>query len=363
MKKVVICVAGALVVLVIAVLLRQKNTPTLVAMLPLTGTAAYIGEDEKIGIEIARNEIGHDIEVVYEDTQAKADVALNILQRRGSVEGKRLFYVSTTPPTVTTLEAIKNNEWDALVFAIATMPGLTKGFQFATRIYPTAETEARLHAQFVIKSKFRNVAVVYLKMSAIEAGVQCFSREIEKDGVSVTIRESFTDTDKDFRTILQKISRFNVDAIYIGGYAPHFESFILQAHELGISKPVMAGIATAQLKPKTVDEFERYKNVVFPAADIYINPNREDVKQFVVEMAKKGRPINFEAAYAYDTAKMFFLAANKTGNGSAQELLKEILLLAPYKGVTGVIRFDENRDAILELNLCRFAEGGIEEVR
>ena len=91
------------------------------------------------------------------------------------------------------------------------------------------------------------------------------------------------------------------------------------------------------------------KNVTFSAPAFYFNQDNPEVKVLAEALQKKGKQLNYEAAYAYDTMKMFIQAVEKATEKTPAGITSAMMSLSPYHGITGEIHLNENRDSILKL--------------
>ena len=95
------------------------------------------------------------------------------------------------------------------------------------------------------------------------------------------------------------------------------------------------------------------KNLLFPQPAFLYNTTPNDEFVTLKRQAK-----SYETFYAYETMKMFMKAIATAKGKTPQEVGQAFLELAPYEGLTEIITFDENRDALLKLKLSKITPQG-----
>ena len=159
---------------------NKSSKTTLVAMLPLSGVASHIGQDEQIGLQTALEASKtEDVSLIFEDTEAKADLAVQALHRHLNINDNRFFYTSTTAVVNASIPTVKQNGKDSLLFTICTKPDVTTEYPYAFRIYPTSADEARLFANIIKDKNYKKVAVLFLQSPTSEGMVNSLTQEFQ----------------------------------------------------------------------------------------------------------------------------------------------------------------------------------------
>jgi len=363
----------AAVVLVIAAVLaltysarnsvKSSSELKVVALLPLTGPAAIFGQDEKLGIELAleaQESAKIPLAFTFEDTQGKPDIAVSALRKSYDISGSRVYMVSTTSPTLAILPILKDLPDYTLTFVVATLSGITKDYPFAFRIYPSVDEEIRVLSSYAEKAGYKRIAAYCFKSQAGEDAIRTMAKSVTAFGGSVIFSDTFPIVEKDFRQSLLKIKSLQPEAILITGFASNYADIFRQMIENDINIPILAGVGMplGDFEKQLPAEF--LSRVVFPASRFNLEPENPEIKALIDAIQQKGKTANYEIAYAYDTTMLLASAVEKSGSSDANKISQAIMELMPYKGITGTINLDENRDARLDLKPCRYGPNGIE---
>jgi branched-chain amino acid transport system substrate-binding protein len=343
----------------------KNNIVKIGAILPMTGPTGYLGEGESLGVKLAmaeRKPTDPKIDFVFEDSKGKPDVALSAMQKLLNVENIKIHVVSTTAPVQATLPAYKSSGKDVLVIAQAMVPSVTKDYPFAYRLYATSDEETDLLAAYAKEKGFKKIGALHINNRFGQEGVNFFKRKVKGYGADVTLIESFSFSDKDFKTILAKMKGMKVDALLIYAYSDSFPTIFQQMQEAGLKVPVMgnADLALGGLSKKVSADF--LKNVTFPAPRYYFAKNDPRVEAFNSKVKAQGKEANFDIAYFYDMTNILTKAIDKTPSKSPKDIAASIESLMPYQGVTGLIRLNEYRDTRADMKLVHWDKGALQVV-
>ena len=359
-KKIIGCSIAALVVAgVVGINIYQSqnksNKTTLVAMLPLSGVASHIGQDEKIGLQMAlAASKTKDVDLIFEDTEAKAALAVQALHRHLNINDNRFFYTSTTAVVNASIPTVKQNGKDSLLFTICTKPDVTTEYPYAFRIYPTSADEARLFADIIKNRNYKKVAVLFLQSPTSDGMISVLNKAFQGTDTKIVFKDFFSDQEQDFRIVLLKVQKEKPDVLLLAGYARNYQSILRQLYEMDYNVPVIGNIGMLQMEFSEEEKIAYMKNVTFSAPAFYFNQDTPEVKVLAEALQKNGKQLNYEAAYAYDTMKMFIQAVEKATEKTPAGITSAMMSLSPYQGITGEIRLNENRDSVLKLYPAKF---------
>lgn len=371
-KKNTIIAAIAVVVISIGVaIISQQSKPSrdsvkIGAILPLTGPIGYLGEGESLGIRLAAGAqdpaANKKVEFVFEDSQGKADAAISASRKLLEIQDIPIQAVFTTTPVLATLPIFKDSGRDVLVMTQCMVPGVTKGYPFAYRLYATSDEETDLLAAYAKQRGLRRFAGIHINNRFGEEGVNFFRDKIRAFGGEMVLQEQFTFADKDFRSLLTKIKSMNVDGLIIYAYSTTFPVIFQQMQELGMDLPVLGNLdlALGGLEDKVNLDF--LKKVVFPAPRYYFEKDNPKTKSFNEKVRAAGSQPSIDVAYAYDMATLLIAAVQKADSGEPKAVAAALETLMPFEGATGSITLDENHDTRAEMKLVRWGSDGIEIV-
>ncbi|HNM46896.1 MAG TPA: ABC transporter substrate-binding protein, partial [Candidatus Sumerlaeota bacterium] len=194
--------------------------------------------------------------------------------------------------------------------------------------------------------KAKKIAVLYDQGQAYSVGLRKdFSRAIKKLGGTITTEQSYTGGDQDFSAQLTTIRESQPDAIFIPGYYTDVGNIALQVRKLGITVPLLGtdGWDSAKLKEIAGDALKDcyYSNHYTP----------EDPRPELQEFIKKFKELNngetpdAMAVLAYDGANVLIDAIKRANSTDPKALAKAIGETKNFKGVTGTITLDAERNA------------------
>jgi branched-chain amino acid transport system substrate-binding protein len=340
---------------------RDNSKTSIGAILPLTGSFAYLGQGEKVGMELASENNPH-VSLVFEDSQGKADLALSAMKKLLDFQKINIHVVSTTGAVLSTLPAYKESGKDVLVFAQATIPDVTNNYPFAYRLYVSADKEADLLAKYAKQKKYMRIGALHFRYRAGEDAVRIFKSKVNSYGGKVIHVENFTADDKDLRPILKKFKDSKLDAIIVYGFATNFPLISKQMSEVGLNLPVLANsaLATGEVDRQLTVGFKN--SVIFPAPYYYTAKNDPQIQAFNRKVEAKGQKPSFDIAYFYDMTNILIQSIEGTSEKSPRIIGSKIISTKKYKGVTGNIEFNQNRDAVVDVQLVKFINNTIQKI-
>ena len=321
------------------------------AILPLSGDAAQYGEWGKRGISLAVDEInskgginGKKIEVVYEDDAAEPKRGVSAVNKLINVDKVKVI-IGPIPSTVTLAVAPICEKAKVVIMSSSSSPAITKAGDYIFRNWPSDDFEGSAMANYVIKKKYRNVAILHINNEYGLGVASVFKTEFSKQGGKVLITETYKQGISDMRPQLIKIKKYNPEAIYLVGHAKENGHVVKQARELNIKAQILGtvGIEGPDLINIAGDSAE---GLVYTAPAFDPDSHDPTVKAYQQEYMKKfGKKSEIFAATTYDATKIMALMIGKTGYNP--DAIKDGLYkLKDYPGVSGKTNFDRNGDVI-----------------
>jgi branched-chain amino acid transport system substrate-binding protein len=261
------------------------------------------------------------------------------------------------------LPTFQQSKKDVLVFTQSMMPGVTKTYPFAVRIYPSATEEMKLLANYIKKKKYLKIGTLNItgNRSGDEAA-KVLKEQIESSGAKIEISESVPANEKDFKSVLTKLKSKNLDAIMIYGFAPGYPVVLKQMKEVGLKTTILGNLQLAIGGIEKEVDRETLDKVVFPASRYYTNQNNPLVKDFNAKVKAVGKQPNHDIAYYYDMTSILLQAIKDSPSSSPSAIQSTILKRMPYEGVTGTIQTNADRDIESSMNLVRYSTSGLEKV-
>jgi branched-chain amino acid transport system substrate-binding protein len=316
---------------------------------PVTGPVAQYGDMQMIGAQMAIEKInaaggvnGNKLEgIIYDDAcdpkQAVA-VANKIVNDGVKFVVGHLCSSSTQPAS-----DIYEDEGILMVTAASTSPEITtRGHKMVFRTIgldshqgPTAGN----HIANVIKPK--KLAIIHDKQQYGEGIASAVKKTVESKGIKVEMYEGITAGDKDFSSLIAKMTKANIDFIYYGGYHPELGLILRQSAEKGLAAKFMGpeGVGNKDISSIAGAASEGLLVTLPPSFDL--NPeNQPLVESF---KAKKQDPSGAFVMTAYSAAQVIADGIKLTG-GTDTKAIQKALRNNRFNTPTGQLEFDDKGD-------------------
>lgn len=201
-------------------------------------------------------------------------------------------------------------------------------------------------AKFVTDDlKLTKVAILYDQQQAYSKGLaNDFKKAFTDMKGTIVTEQAYSGGDPDVSAQLQTIKTSGAQAVYMPGYYTDVGNMVRQARKLGIKEPFLGGdgwdsVKLAEIGGEAI-EGSYYSN------HYSFEEERPEVKSFVSKYREQnGNPPDGLAALGYDAAHILFNAMERAPSLSGKDLAAAIAQTKDYKGVTGTITIDPNRDA------------------
>lgn len=320
----------------------------------LTGSEATFGQSTSRGIQLAIKEFnaagglkGRPVELKEYDTAGtpmQAGTAVTRLVTEDEVSavlGEVASSLSLAGGPVCQKHRVP------MITPSSTNPRVTKVGDMIFRVCFMDDFQGYVMAKFARENlKAAKVACLYDKSQAYSSGLKDdFKKAFTAMGGEIVAEESYNKGDPDFSAQLTKIRGLKPDAIYVPGYYTEVGNIAIQSRKLGLNVPLMGGDGwDSEELPKTAGsaiEGCYYSNHYAPD-----QPTAE-VKEFVKKYRDEfgGATPDGLAALGYDAAKLLFDAMGRAKSLGGEDLRKAIADTKNFKGVTGTITIDPQRNA------------------
>jgi branched-chain amino acid transport system substrate-binding protein len=164
---------------------------------------------------------------------------------------------------------------------------------------------------------------------------------VKKYGGEVVMVEGVSVGTRDFKTIILKMFERDVDGMVLLGY-DEMGILMKQARELGFKGQFyMPGTVTSPGLQSAAGGHAEGTILAFWSAPSDNEQTNKFTQKFV---ENKGRPPILDLATypSYDAVYVISLALRNSKDESADEIKKALLNIDSYKGVTGVVSFDQS---------------------
>src|ERR1035437_8014472 len=271
--------------------------------LPLTGDTSQYGIMFKNSAQMALEEFnksgklkGATVEIKFEDSKSDAKEGVNIAKKFSddpSIVGVIGDFNSTVSMAAGQVYAQQK------VSQTASHPDFLKISDWQFRNITTMAIESPFIAKWLDQDKLKKYAVVAIQNDWGQTAVQNFTDAVKKNGDEVVDTEFFNPGNRDFRSILTKISRDKPDAIVLFMFYEESSSLLQQRLQMNIKTPIYS--ASPSYEPKLRQLAGPAANGVFlPTTFVADNPDPK-VKSFVEGYRTRyGSEPSMFAAQAYD---------------------------------------------------------------
>ena len=206
---------------------------------------------------------------------------------------------------------------------------------------------------------------IHAKTAAIisESGSQysadlanAFEENFTKLGGQVTQKISYGASEQDFKSLLTPLRDSNPEVVYVpGGYA-QVGRLAKQARELGIKSTLLGGDGWND--PKLFEAGAEPLDGSYVTGLFSANDPEASVRKFASDYAARfgGQP-DHTAALAYDATKLVADALARAGSNDSAKLRDAVAQTADYKGLTGDLSFDAERNAVKPTQVFKIQGG------
>ncbi len=320
---------------------------TVGAILPLTGTSADIGKDQRRGMELAIADInarggvaGQKMAMMVEDSAGSPAIGLDAVRKLTEVNKVPLvigeFSSSVTIPIGQYL--VKNQLTHINIAGTSTGIRAIGGSSFS--VIGLDDLSAKFSAADIYAQGYRNVAFIAPNGAYGQGMAEQFTKYFTADGGKVLAKLLYTAGQSSYRRELQQMARAKPDLYVYTSYGQEAVVLNRESYELGLSKTPWYGI---YLTMSTADSPAQF---VQGQTGMEVAGLGDKSDGYVAEYRKKyGEGMKSAyGSYAYDAVKLAAAAINQAGNADPAAVLAAMKRVAPgFTGVTGTLDLDSDR--------------------
>lgn len=361
---------GILVLVVLAIIIvittigKRPESYKIGVILPLTGSAAYIGENVKMGMELAKKEInnrggikGTSLRLLFEDSINDPKTGVSAYRKLLTTKNLNVMCVAMSTVTKSIIPLADRDKMPILA-TVVSAEGIAGQSPWIFRFFTRADVDAKAMAEYAYQElKLRKVAIIHIQDDFGISYTEVFKRTIELLGGSIPIVENYYYGETDFRTQLTKIKPLQPDGVYVVSYANNMALIPKQMRELGIDATILSVGTISQSfvvqQAPDVIEGAYYTTNAFNT----FHPQTNEMKKFVVafESIYGKKPEYFEV-FGYDT--IYLIAEAIERKDYFREGIKEGLLsIQAYKGAAGEIFVTEEGEVNFPIIVARVVNG------
>ncbi len=319
----------------------------------MTGSEATFGQSTDNGVRLAVKEInaaggvkGRPIELKTYDDQGKSQEAGTAVTRLITSDKVTAVLGEVASSLSLAGGRVAQQYGVPMISPSSTNPAVTQIGDMVFRVCFLDPFQGWVEAKFARENlKAQKAAILYDQTQAYSKGLKdYFKGAFEQMGGTITTEQAYSGGDQDFSAQLTTIRQTNPDLLFVPGYYTDAGNVSIQVRKLGITVPMLGGDGwdSTQLAAIGKDAIEGS----YFSNHYSFQENRPEVKNFVDKYKTDyGQIPDGLAALGYDAARLLFDAMGRSTALDGKTLAAAIAATKDFKGVTGLISMDANRDA------------------
>lgn len=335
----------------------QETVVRLGHVAPTSGGIAHLGKDNENGARMAIEELnakgitiaGRKIrfELLAEDDAADPKQGTAAAQKL--VDSKVVGVIGhLNSGTSIPASKIYSDAGIPQISPSATNPRFTRqGYKTTFRVVADdVHLGGTLGKYAVNQVKGKSIAVIDDRTAYGQGVADEFEKGVKGAGGKVVGREFTNDKATDFTAILTSLKAKKPDVVFFGGMDAVAGPMLRQMKQLGIDAKFMGGdgICSGEL-PKLSAGSMGDGQVVCAEAGGVEGEAKKSLEEFNAKYkAKFNADVQIYAPYVYDAVNVMVAAMQKANSTEPAKFLPVLAATSGYKGVTGVISFDEKGD-------------------
>lgn len=245
-----------------------------------------------------------------------------------------------------------------MVTPSSTNPDVTAIGDMIFRVCYTDDLQGLYAAKFAKEKGWKTAAILYDRKQAYSVGLMDgFTDAFEDAGGKVIIDQAFSGGDTDFSAQLTAIKNAKPGVIFCPSYYNDLGNILRQSKNAGINLPYLGGDGWTDVESVTPADVLTncfYVNHWDPG-----DTTSEESKTFLEKSKAKFPNDNFNvwSALGYDAANILFDAIDRADSTDGKKIAAELAKVKDFKGVTGSITIDDQRNARKPAVILTFKDG------
>lgn len=347
-----IAVAGAIVLLLYVAPWSASRPATHVpvgTILDLSGPAASFGEMQLQGMRLALEDIAtsscpYKIDLIVEDSRLDPKLALAAAGKLfDSDKVVALSSITGSSMALTVAPAAKRAHVP-IVDSLSSSPALSHdGGDFYFRVQPPDTYAGVYLVRWARELGMRTSAVVYADSDWGQGLRDAIVDAAGKEGLTVILREPAKPGDVDFRALLARVNAAHPEVVYLVAHPQEAGLFIKQAAEAGLRMRIMGSDSLSTEEVRTAAG-RAVDGVMFALSAAGSGSAAERFQSRF--QSRYGTQASANSIKPYDALMLLHHVVCTTGPSPAA-IRSGLRQLKGYKGISGVISFDEHGDPVM----------------
>ena len=323
----------------------------------LTGTTATFGQSTHNGLTLAVEEInnaggvlGKKIKLLTEDDQSKPEEAATAVTKLITRDGAKAVIGEVASSRSLAAAPICQDNGIPMVSPASTNPEVTRKGDYIFRVCYIDPFQGEVLAKFAYNSLgLRNVAILKDVRNDYSVGLaQFFEETFVGLGGKIAATQAYSEGDTDFKAQLTALKGANPEAVFVPGYYTEGALIVKQARELNMTMPIIGGDGWDS--SKLVEIGGEALNGSYFSTHYASDDTNYMVKNFVTKYKERyNETPDAMAALGYDAGLILCDAITRAPSprrASIDAAIRDALAATRgFRGVTGTISIDENRNA------------------
>jgi branched-chain amino acid transport system substrate-binding protein len=324
---------------------------------PTSGGIAHLGKDNENGAKMAIDELnakgvmigGKKVKLELQPEDDAGDPKQGTAVAQKLVDSKVVGVIGhLNSGTSIPASKIYSDAGIPQISPSATNPKFTRnGYKTTFRVVADDVHLGGTLGRYAVKElKGKSIAVIDDRTAYGQGVAEEFTKAVKASGGSIADAQFTTDKATDFTAILTQIKAKKPDVVFFGGMDAVAGPMIRQMKQLGINAKFMGGdgICSGEL-PKLAGGAMADGQVVCAEAGGVEGSQKAGMDTFYKNYkAKFGIDVQVYAPYVYDAMNVLVAAMVKAGSSDPKVYLPVLAKTDGFKGVTGVISFDDKGD-------------------
>lgn len=324
-------------------------------LLPLSGSVAPIGINNRRGHELAVEEInanggiealgGAKLELVDGDTQGKPEIGITELQkleRKGVVAIMGAYQSGVTFPVTQVSEKLRVPFIDPVAIADSIT---SRGFKYLFKVSPQASWYARDQIRFVkeasekVGSPVKSVVLLHEDTLFGKSTGDGQVKAAGEFGIEVLDRIAYPKDSADMTATMSKIKQMDPDAILLVSYLSDAVLITKTMKELGIDAPIV-GTSAGHIDPAYISTLGADADFTFTVGEWATDVKKNGVPEIAARFKKKfGVDMNGHAAETYMSTYVLKDALERAGSAK-RDKLRDTLATTKLCGEKNILPYD-----------------------
>lgn len=333
----------------------------------LTGDTASFGIATKKGVDLAAKLLnaqggfnGKPVEVITYDDQSKPEEASTMITKLITQDNVSAVIGEVASKLSMVAGEVAQRNKTPMVSPSSTNPKVTEKGDYIFRICFIDPFQGQVMAKFAKDNmKAKTAAILRDVEQDYSVGLaDFFKKAFEEQGGKIVIDTSYTSKDTDFKAQLTEIKSKKPDVVFVPGYYNSVALILKQARGMGIKQPVLGGDGWESPDLVKVAGKEALEGTYF--SNHYAPDTKEASAQDFIAAYKKeygGEVPDAMGALGYDAFNVTIDAMKRANSTGRDEIKKALTDTKGFKGVTGQITIDQDRNAVKSAVVLQFKNG------